>query len=140
MLVIDINDHYGWERAPLDPNPDGEHFYVSTFAIGTNPQIRLSEIKARKFYIVDYMQMRFGARFTPFVDLLRCALSKIGMMFIKESDKFEYRLLWSPWSFKLKWRDCKRRAKEMVKNLNYRRIVTKQVLALDQFFKKKCGW
>lgn len=37
---------------------EGEEVLVPTFEIGTNPQIRLSEIKARRFYIVDRAQMK----------------------------------------------------------------------------------
>jgi len=37
---------------------EGEEVLVPTFEIGTNPQIRLSEIKARRYYIVDRAQMK----------------------------------------------------------------------------------
>lgn len=37
---------------------EGEEVLVPTFEIATNPQIRLSEIKARRFYIVDRAQMK----------------------------------------------------------------------------------
>jgi len=37
---------------------EGEEVLVPTFEISTNPQIRLSEIKARRFYIVDRAQMK----------------------------------------------------------------------------------
>jgi len=36
--------------------PEGT-FLVPTFQIGANPQISLSEIKARRFYIVDRAQI-----------------------------------------------------------------------------------
>jgi hypothetical protein len=36
----------------------GEEVFVPLFEIGVNPQIRLSEIKARRFYIVDRIQMK----------------------------------------------------------------------------------
>jgi len=37
---------------------EGEEILVPTFEIATNPQIRLSEIKARRFYIVDRAQIK----------------------------------------------------------------------------------
>lgn len=37
---------------------EGEDILVPTFEIGANPQIRLSEIKSRRFYIVDRAQMK----------------------------------------------------------------------------------
>ena len=37
---------------------EGEEILVPTFEIAANPQIRLSEIKARRFYIVDRAQMK----------------------------------------------------------------------------------
>lgn len=37
---------------------EGEEVLVPTFEIAVNPQIRLSEIKARRFYIVDRAQMK----------------------------------------------------------------------------------
>jgi hypothetical protein len=37
---------------------EGEEVLVPTFEIATNPQIRLSEIKARRFYIVDRAQIK----------------------------------------------------------------------------------
>lgn len=37
---------------------EGEEVLVPTFEIAANPQIRLSEIKARRFYIVDRAQMK----------------------------------------------------------------------------------
>jgi hypothetical protein len=37
---------------------EGEEVLVPTFEIGVNPTIRLSEIKARRFYIVDRAQMK----------------------------------------------------------------------------------
>jgi len=37
---------------------EGEEVLVPTFEIGANPQIRLSEIKSRRFYIVDRAQMK----------------------------------------------------------------------------------
>ena len=37
---------------------EGEEVLVPTFEIATNPTIRLSEIKARRFYIVDRAQIK----------------------------------------------------------------------------------
>ncbi len=37
---------------------EGEEILVPTFEIATNPQIRLSEIKARRYYIVDRAQIK----------------------------------------------------------------------------------
>jgi len=37
---------------------EGEEVLVPTFEIATNPQVRLSEIKARRFYIVDRAQIK----------------------------------------------------------------------------------
>lgn len=37
---------------------EGTEIIVPTFEIGVNPQVRLSEIKARRFYIVDRIQMK----------------------------------------------------------------------------------
>lgn len=37
---------------------EGEEILVPTFEIATNPQIRLSEVKARRFYIVDRAQIK----------------------------------------------------------------------------------
>jgi len=37
---------------------DGEEILVPTFEIATNPTIRLSEVKARRFYIVDRAQIK----------------------------------------------------------------------------------
>ena len=37
---------------------EGEEILVDTFEIAANPQVRLSEIKARRFYIVDRAQMK----------------------------------------------------------------------------------
>jgi hypothetical protein len=37
---------------------EGEEVLVPTFEIAVNPQIRLSEIKARRFYIIDRAQMK----------------------------------------------------------------------------------
>lgn len=37
---------------------EGEEILVPTFEMAVNPQIRLSEIKARRFYIVDRAQMK----------------------------------------------------------------------------------
>lgn len=37
---------------------EGEEVLVPTFEIATNPQIRLSEVKARRFYIVDRAQIK----------------------------------------------------------------------------------
>lgn len=37
---------------------EGEEILVPTFEIATNPSIRISEIKARRFYIVDRAQMK----------------------------------------------------------------------------------
>jgi hypothetical protein len=41
-----------------DEIQEGEEVLVPTFEIATNPQIRLSEIKARRFYIVDRAQIK----------------------------------------------------------------------------------
>ena len=41
-----------------DAITEGEEVLVPTFEIATNPQIRLSEIKARRFYIVDRAQIK----------------------------------------------------------------------------------
>jgi len=41
-----------------DQITEGEEILVPTFEIATNPQIRLSEIKARRFYIVDRAQIK----------------------------------------------------------------------------------
>ncbi len=41
-----------------DKITEGEEVLVPTFEIAANPQIRLSEIKARRFYIVDRAQMK----------------------------------------------------------------------------------
>ncbi len=37
---------------------EGTEVFVPLFEIGVNPQVRLSEIKARRFYIVDRIQMK----------------------------------------------------------------------------------
>ena len=37
---------------------EGEEILVPTFEIAANPQVRLSEIKARRFYIVDRAQIK----------------------------------------------------------------------------------
>lgn len=41
-----------------DQIQEGEEVLVPTFEIATNPQVRLSEIKARRFYIVDRAQIK----------------------------------------------------------------------------------
>jgi hypothetical protein len=41
-----------------DEIQEGEEVLVPTFEIATNPQVRLSEIKARRFYIVDRAQIK----------------------------------------------------------------------------------
>jgi hypothetical protein len=41
-----------------DAIQEGEEVLVPTFEIATNPQVRLSEIKARRFYIVDRAQIK----------------------------------------------------------------------------------
>jgi hypothetical protein len=41
-----------------DRYTEGEEILVPTFEIGANPQIRLSEIKSRRYYIVDRAQMK----------------------------------------------------------------------------------
>jgi len=48
----------GRRGAALDRIVEGEEVLVPTFEIAANPQIRLSEIKARRFYIVDRAQMK----------------------------------------------------------------------------------
>jgi len=42
----------------VDMITEGEEVLVPTFEIAVNPQIRLSEIKARRFYIVDRAQIK----------------------------------------------------------------------------------
>lgn len=37
---------------------EGEEILVPTFEIATNPQVRISEVKARRFYIVDRAQIK----------------------------------------------------------------------------------
>lgn len=44
--------------AVADEIQEGEEVLVPTFEIATNPQVRLSEIKARRFYIVDRAQIK----------------------------------------------------------------------------------
>jgi hypothetical protein len=41
-----------------DAIQEGEEVLVPTFEIATNPQVRLSEIKARRFYIIDRAQIK----------------------------------------------------------------------------------
>jgi len=41
-----------------DQIQEGEEILVPTFEIAANPQVRLSEIKARRFYIVDRAQIK----------------------------------------------------------------------------------
>lgn len=41
-----------------DEIQEGEEVLVPTFEIATNPQVRLAEIKARRFYIVDRAQIK----------------------------------------------------------------------------------
>ena len=41
-----------------DQIQEGEEVLVPTFEIATNPQIRISEVKARRFYIVDRAQIK----------------------------------------------------------------------------------
>jgi len=48
----------GRRGAVPDRIVEGEEVLVPTFEIAVNPQIRLSEIKARRFYIVDRAQMK----------------------------------------------------------------------------------
>jgi len=55
-VLIDEN-HAFFERVTRpgirDQIKEGEEIFVPTFEIASNPTIRLSEIKARRFYIVD---------------------------------------------------------------------------------------
>lgn len=44
--------------AAPDQIQEGEEILVPTFEIAANPQVRLSEIKARRFYIVDRAQIK----------------------------------------------------------------------------------
>jgi hypothetical protein len=44
--------------AVADEIQEGEEILVPTFEIAVNPQVRLSEIKARRFYIVDRAQIK----------------------------------------------------------------------------------
>lgn len=48
----------GRRGAIPDRITEGEEVLVPTFEIAANPQIRISEIKARRFYIVDRAQMK----------------------------------------------------------------------------------
>ena len=43
-----------------DQIQEGEEILVPTFEIAANPTVRLSEIKARRFYIVDRAGQMFG--------------------------------------------------------------------------------
>ena len=43
-----------------DQIQEGEEILVPTFEIAANPQVRLSEIKARRFYIVDRAGQNLG--------------------------------------------------------------------------------
>ena len=56
--VASVAHVIGRREAVPDQIVEGEEVLVPTFEISVNPQIRLSEIKARRFYIVDRAQMK----------------------------------------------------------------------------------
>ena len=56
--VASVAHVIGRRGAVPDRIVEGEEVLVPTFEIAVNPQIRLSEIKARRFYIVDRAQMK----------------------------------------------------------------------------------
>jgi hypothetical protein len=56
--VASVAHVIGRRGAVPDRITEGEEVLVPTFEIAVNPQIRLSEIKARRFYIVDRAQMK----------------------------------------------------------------------------------
>lgn len=56
--VASVAHVIGRRGAVPDRITEGEEVLVPTFEIAANPQIRLSEIKARRYYIVDRAQMK----------------------------------------------------------------------------------
>ena len=47
-----------WRRLWSIAIPGGQEVLVPTFELAANPTIRLSEVRARRFYIVDRAQIR----------------------------------------------------------------------------------
>jgi len=61
-----------------DKITEGEEVLVPTFEIAVNPQIRLSEIRARRFYIVDRAGIKNWVRKTAICkDILNSYYSEV---------------------------------------------------------------
>ena len=116
-----------------------DEILVPVFEIGSNPTIRLSEIKARRFYIVDRAQMKaknvVSERFTPkdlIGELINLIKQSIGFDIIAECDFFgicapKYIRTWGSWIKLLKYH---------IQRFNFQRWIIKHVMWLDNLFKK----